>query len=220
MTDENTDMQHEPNGEALPSSEGRSGESDLDSLLAEFEQGQQRQQRPSQKPATATRPTDGNVKQGRPNDTTLNSLAPVIQFAAGEMTRRAEEELKVDLDNAISFIQEADELKGAPSKLIRGLAEAYAQEDPDFGAAFQNRKADAKAWDRALSNAREWAIETVKEWPGNTVRSEVEAAVTSARKTSTRQPESEGPSPSKMAKMSDQEWSEYLGELQEGAAQS
>jgi len=197
-----------------PAEDHGAGESDLDSLLREFEQDQE----PESGKPDADKHAKPKSKQPSRAATT-DDLGPVIDFARGEMTRRVEEEMKADLNKAMSFLKEADELQSAPDRILRGLAEAYAQEEPNFGKAFQQRKNNPKVWSKALGDARNWIIGAVKEWPGNNVRSDIEAAVTSARKTSTKQPDPDRPSVSKMAKMSDQEWMEYLSDLRQEAAQ-
>lgn len=150
-----TDQIAPPNAGAAPRAEGTAGQSELDRLLSEYEKA------PDQKPDTAK---------------VVKSLEPVIQFAQAEMTGRARKVVEDDIQKALDFVYEAEGAKGVPKRIVRGYMEAYAGENPDFVQAFMGREQNRKTWENALSGAREAFLKDFKEIPGNTVRTDVEAA--------------------------------------------
>lgn len=164
------------------------GTADLDSLLGEFQA----------KPQTT--PTPDVLKQ----------LAPVISFAQTEMANRAEEGLKKDLAAAIGFVKEDEAVKGIPDKLVRGMLEVHAVEDPSFARAFENRAKDQKAWQAKLAEAKTAVVAELKGLnPTSRVSSDVLAARASVAGQSSTPPDSAF-DPVAAFNMSDQAWKQHM----------
>ena len=174
-----------------------SGESELDAFLKEYEA--------SSKEKSRTKP------DAKPPDLVkvLQGLQPVVKFASSKMEQEAADTLKKDVDGAIDFLIEPDELTPLPKKWARGFLEVHAIENPTIGAAFENRATDPAAWSTALESTREALLKAIKELPGDNVKSDVEAATAAVQGTSTESTAEEGPSIAVKAKMSDREWAEY-----------
>jgi len=189
-----TDQKTAGNGGAAPRSEPTAGQSDLDTLLKEFE-------------TSETKPDIGRV---------LRPLEPVIEFARTEMAGRAKKEVEDDINKALDYSYEAEELKGVPKRFVRGYYEAYASENPDFVQAFTDRGKNPKGWKAALEGARTEMVKEWKEVPTNTIRTDVEAA--RAAISGTVQP-GEAPKldPRKLMKMSG---SEYRAMVEEEIAKN
>jgi hypothetical protein len=151
-----TDSPEATNDGAAPRLEAPEAKSDLDKLLSEFEGAKPK---PTQEP---------------PQD--LTRLEPVIRFAQDEMESRARQSIQKDIDRATSFMLEPEELKPIPPKFARGFLEAYAQDNPSFAQAFKSRGNDPRRWVSELEEARKAFAEEAKELPGNTVRTDIEAA--------------------------------------------
>jgi hypothetical protein len=112
-----------------------------------------------------------------PTPDVLKQLAPVIDFAQTEMANRAKEGLNKDLAAAIGFVKEDEAAKAFPDKVVRGLLEVHAAEDPSFAKAFENRSKDQKAWQAKLAEARTAVAAELKTIsPNGRVSSDVLAA--------------------------------------------
>lgn len=168
---------------------GSEGTASLDALLQEFE---------GKKPETKSAPV---------NPGALRELQPVIDFAKSEMTERQNKALQDDIASAVKTVKEADEAKEIPDKLIRGLLEVRATDDPSFRNAFVNRHRDPGTWKTKLGEARNDIAAELKGLPTSTVQSDVIAARASISG-QTRQPESDRPKhdPVKMLRMSEQDF--------------
>jgi hypothetical protein len=177
---------------------GSEGTASLDSLLAEFE---------GKTPTKAAPDISG----------ALRKLQPVIDFAETEMTTRRQDALTKDIEAAVKTVKEADEAKDMPDRLIRGLLEVRATDDPSFREAFANRHRDPKTWTAKLGEAKTDIAGELKKLPTSNVQSDVIAARASIAGTA-RQPEP-GPKhdPVKLMRMSDQE---FNGVVQEAIAQA
>lgn len=157
--------------------------SDLDSLLKDFE---------TQKPA--------------------EDLKPVLDFVKTEMAAKQQKTLDDDLTAATESLKKHEGLGKVPDKLLRGLMEAHALDDPSFVKAFENRGQDPKGWETALSQGAEFATELLGKIPkdGN-IRSDVEAAAAAVDGTSHEAPrESELPPVEEQMAMSDQAFDKLL----------
>ena len=124
-------MTERPNGTdggAAPRAEASTAESELDKLLKGFDDG--------------TKPE----KPAEPNAMLVKRLEPVIRFAQAKMESDQRDALNADIESAMKFIKEPDELKDVSNMLTRGYVEAYAMHDPTFLSAFNARKADPKQW--------------------------------------------------------------------------
>lgn len=132
--------------------------SDLDSLLKEFQS------------------TANNTKE----------LKPVIEFAKKKMADDLKETLDSDIASGVATIKKADDaLKDVPDKLIEGLMEIHAKDNPSFVKAFEGRGSDPKAWEAALIEGSKSALALLSELPQNKVRDDLEAANAAVDGTST-----------------------------------
>ena len=130
MTTETT--QTADGGAPAPAGGSAAGAANLDALLKEFDGG---------KPET-------------PKPTIPDDVKPVIEWARSEMTNRQIESVQKDVKDAISFVKEDESIKDLPDKMVRGMLEAHASEDPTFKQAFENRSKDPAAWKAKLAEAR------------------------------------------------------------------
>lgn len=163
--------------------------SELDALLKEFESGAQK--------------TDVAA--------VLRAIAPVVEHVQEERVEKATAGIQKDIESAIAFMREPAEVKDVPTRLIRGYLDGYANENPTVKQAFDTRTANPEAWKKALGEIREAYLNDLKALPGSKVRTDVEAAVASARNQTTA-PTANGndPSPIDMMNMSDATWRQFL----------
>lgn len=175
------------NGGSPSRAETNSAGTDLDGLLNEFEA-----------------PNPGS--QPRAETTVLKAIRPVIEFAETEMRTRAKTALDSDIKSAVSFVQEDAAAKAIPPKIVRGFLEGYAADDVSFAAAFQNRQKDPDAWQKQLGKAKGAFLEEIKGLPGNTVKSDVEAARAAIAGRAEPAGETNLPSPPDMMNMSEREF--------------
>ena len=170
---------------------GDSGESDLNSLLQQYEEGT--------KPKAVAQQPD------------LSKLDPLIRFAEAEMATRQKESFENDVNSAVDTIGEDESFKALPKTLTRRLLVAYAFDNPAFDKAFQNKASDPNTWESALNTAKTALAEEIKELPLASNRDDIEAAVATVQDTGSAD-ETPGVSVAKMAKMSDTEWQSFLEE--------
>lgn len=154
-----------------------------------------------------TRPT-----QGIPQE-----LAPVIRFAESKMIEEVKATIDKEVESAISTLTADEAFKGTPKRLARGFLEAWAIENPEFKQAFEQRKSNPKGWEKALSDASTGFAEDMGKMPGNSVRSDVEAARAAVRGTSSAPPpKPRQKSAPELRNMSDQEFRRYKAQLAAG----
>lgn len=157
-----TETNPNPNGSQKGGTEGKGTGTGpgLNELLAEFERNQ-----------SAAKPSELNAL--------LGAMKPIAEYAETSMRRDRETSLNNDVENAVKFMQEAEEAKALPKRMVRGYVEAYAIETPSFKEAFINRGTNPDGWQQALSKARESLVEEVKPLAGGKIRSDVNAALAS-----------------------------------------
>lgn len=181
---------------ATPGGGGTAGAADFDAILREYTEGT--------KPETKA----GDVSK------VLGELKPVIAFAQTELTKRHEDAQKADIDDAIKFVKEDEGIKDVdiPAKLIRGMLEAYALEDPSFADAFANRAKDKAGWQAKLADARKSVAGELKALnPAARVSSDVVAARAAVSGESATPPPREGePSAEDMFRMSERDFQAYV----------
>jgi hypothetical protein len=172
------------------------GESELDSLLREYE-------------TTAPAATSGSADVGK----VLNHLKPVVDYAKTSMDKDRQDAVDQDIAKAYEFMQETEELKGLKPTHIRGFMEAYALENPSFAKAFHERAQNPESWKAALESGRNW----LKEEIGGMGKSngsdltDLEAAKAAVAGTTDSPPSQDtGPSPTEMFAMSDQKFKELM----------
>lgn len=171
-----------------------SGESELDTLLAEYETDR----------TPETKPT-GDV--GR----VLKGLKPIVEYAQDRMAKDRADAVQGDLDNAFKFVTEQEELKSLKPAVVRGFLEAYGVDHPDFAKAFQNRQKSPEAWNEALTKGRDWLKEEFSGMSKSDDRGDIEAAQAAVTGTTDQVPDAkEGPSVPAMFEMSDVQWESFM----------
>jgi len=172
-----------------------SGDSDLTSLLEQYEEG--------------TKP-----KAVAPTQPDLSKLDPVIKFAEAEMATRQKESFEKDVNDAVEKIGSDESFKALPKTLTRRMLVAYAFDNPEFDKAFQTKAQNPRAWEAALSQAKTALAEEIKDIPLQSGdRDDIEAAKAAVQDVgSGSSGDDTGPSVAKMAKMSDAEWQIFLEE--------
>lgn len=178
------------------------GETALDQLLSQWDQQQ----------------GNGTDAAGKAPDTVsgttaLQALKPVVEFAQREMSERQTKQVNDDMQAAVEFISEPDDLKGLKGNVAIGMLEAFAREDPSFVKAFEQRQTNPSEWKAGLEKARDWVKDAVTDFKGGgteSVRSDVEAAKAAVQGQTTQAAETEGPNPVELFNMSDQDFEEVL----------
>lgn len=188
-TQVNTDQKTQPNAGANGAGAGVSGGSaTVQSLLAEFD-GQ-----------------SGSQPQPAPNPTKqiLEKISPVIEFASQEMEAKQQAAFEKDVAEAVSYLK-GDDLKDVPDELTEGFLHRHAVKgDPAFMEAWNNRHRAPETYKEKLAEARKGFRALYKKLPGETVRSDVEAARAAVQgQTHALSPNADIPSPTEM-----QGWSE------------
>lgn len=176
-----------------------SGDSELDSLLKEFERETKPEPKRTQSPA-------------RPK-ADFSRLDPVIKFAEAEMRRSERETFDRDVNAAVEKIRADEAFKGLPEKLVRRMTIAYAFDNKAFDEAFQKRSDNPGAWDNALKQAARDLAEEVKDLrreEPDTSRDDTEAALAAVRDVTEAQEQDDGPSAAEKASWSDAKWQQYI----------
>lgn len=185
---------------------GNSGDSDLNSLLQEYEEGTTKAAPAQPAPAPTTVKPD------------LSELKPIIDFVEQQKTQKTQETFNQDVDKAVDTLAGQESLEALPKDLVRDMLVAHAFNNADFDKAFQNRADNPAAWDTALKGAEGVLAEKVK---GLTVqqqesndRGDIEAAVATVQDVTdpTAEDLDEGPTVAQKIGMSDTQWRDYLAE--------
>ena len=121
---------------------GAQGES-LDEILNEFDTGTA-QTKPAE---TEEKPKATGGQQETEADRRLRQLE---QESADRRAREAEAEARKAVDTCIGELGAKLEVK-LPKRALEGYLETYARQNPKLIAAFVQRQANPKAWDRVLS---------------------------------------------------------------------
>lgn len=171
-----------------------SGESELDTLLKEYE-------------TDRTPETKPNGDVGR----VVKALQPVVDYARNSMARDQADAVKGDLDTAFKFVTEADGLKTLEPDDVRGFLEAYGANHPNFAKAFENRSKNPEVWNEALGKGRDWMTERFAKFSSSTDRGDIEAAQAAVTGTTDQVPDAkDGPSVPDMFAMSDVQWENFM----------
>ncbi len=187
---QNTADDAQPGGAEAASS----GESELDSLLKEYE-------------TDRTSETKSNGDVGR----LVKGLQPVIEYARDRMVKDQNDAVQGDLDSAFKFVTEQDELKSLKPSTVRGFLEAYGVDHPDFAKAFQNRGKNPEVWTEALSKGRDWLKEEFAGFSQSSDREDLEAAQAAVTGTTDQVPDAkDGPTPTDMFAMAGTEWENFM----------
>lgn len=193
----------EPEQQQATENQAASGESELDTLLQEYQESSE----------STSGPKSSDQPKPRPDPKLRRDLQEVVSYVQEERQTKVDEALKADVEAAVEFIGEVEELKDFPVRLRSGFLHDLAANNLDFSEAFKQRKESPDAWSKALVAARDEMIEEVKNLPGNEVRSDVEAAKAAVSGSSNEAPPPpEGPTPQKKMAMSDTAWENYKTE--------
>lgn len=195
MTETSTDRQNAANSAQPGSVEAAtSGETELDTLLREYETGQ--------KPEP-----NSNIDVAR----VLKGLKPVVDYAQNRMAKDQEDVVKGDIDSAFKFVTETEGLKTLEPDDVRGFLEAYSVSHPDFAKAFENRGNNPEGWNAALGKGRDWMTDRFAKFSGSTERNDIEAATAAVTETTDQVPSGkDGPTAKQMFDMSGVEWESYM----------
>lgn len=123
------------------------------------------------------------------------TMQPVVDYVNNVKAEEQQKRAKAEVKDIVGFFSKEEGLKGIPDKLKRGFLEVHAQENADFGLAFDNKAKNPKAWQAAKKKARDALTEIASKIPGSKGRTDVG-----------------GPSPEQAMKMNAWEWREYLDE--------
>ena len=199
-----TENQTETNGQETPVTEVSPGETELDTLLNEFN--------------TAESVTKSDLQSVvKANQAVAKSFAPVIEYVNAEQEKKATDAFNKDVAEAVSFLTEPEDLKEIPADLAQGYLEVHAIKHPEFKAAFEGKAKNPDEWQTQLGKARDAFADLVKPFSVNTeqadVRTDVEHAVATVQGLTETPAEQVGPTIAEKANMSDQKWKEYTDSL-------
>jgi len=138
-----TDLKNATDPASGQSEVENSGDSDLASLLSEYEEGTQ--------PKAVTAPTPD-----------LSKLAPVIKFAEQAMAASQKETFEKDVNSAVDTLSEDEAFKALPKTITRRMLIGYSFDNPNFDKAFEQRSQNPRIWDAALKEARSALAEEVR----------------------------------------------------------
>jgi hypothetical protein len=187
--------------------DSNSGDSDLNSLLAEYEEGT----KPQVEPKPETRVEQTVVKPD------LSSLDPVIQYARDQMQKDQQKAFDTDVESAVERMADQEAFKGLPKTLVEDAIISHAFKNKAFDKAFQERAVDPTAWDNAQRAAAESLAERMKDLPRledtPDDRDDIAAAKATVEGVQDGQTDiDDGPSIVERWNMSDTDWRRYQDE--------
>ena len=128
----------------------------------------------------------------------VKTVQPVVDYVNNVRAEKQQEEAEADVKDIVDFFSADEGLKGIPDLLKKGFIQVHAQENEEFGKAFDNKSSNPKAWQAAKKKARDELTEIASNLPGSKGRTDVG-----------------GPSPEQLMKMTDWEWREYKEKKEE-----
>ena len=158
---------------------------ELESLLSEYDES-----------AGAPEPTP-NAEIGK----LAKTIQPVVDYVNEDRAQKQKAQFDTDVKDIVGFLSKGEGLKELPDKLKRGFLEVHAQDNAEFGLAFDNKAKNPKAWEAAKEKARDSLKEVASRIPGSKGRTHAG-----------RPGSDDGISPVQKMKMSDFEWRVYLDE--------
>ena len=166
---------------AVPATQDEGASDDLETLLNEFQE--------ETKPAPKT-----------------DKVEEAVNWINEERARKAQEEVKSDIESAVKTIGDTLDLDVKPTaRVIRGLLRDIAEDDPAIQKAFDHRYANPQAWASAQKRAARLIKEELSiDQQTTSDRNAITSAVKSA---STKQPTPE--KAPNLSKMSDREFQQY-----------
>ena len=199
-----TENQIETNERETPAAEVSPGETELDTLLNEFDTADSISKSDLQNVVKAIQPV-------------AESIAPVVKYVNDEREKRATDAFNKDIEEAVAFLIEPEDLKEIPAEFAQGYLEVHATKHPEFKTAFEGKEKNPSEWQTQLAKARDEFAELAKGIPGATeqtdVRTDVEDAVAAVQGLTETPAEQTGPTIAEKANMSDQKWKEYTDSL-------
>ena len=149
-----------------PAGEDIGAQDELDTLLAQYDEGQEPTEPPAEKPSE-----------------------PVVDKRVDALLARERDN---DINNAIDTIMDEVSDVQIPKSMVKGYLFAKESEDPRIGKAFDNRFSDPAGWNRILKGIAQEAKKEFKDLPDKAMtndRNAVEAAVRGASSTKAEAPE-------------------------------
>ena len=141
----------------------------------------------------------------------LRAFQPVIEYAKSEMEAKQTAAETADVSSAVKSVKVDLKLDDKfPDRLVRGYLHDLANSDEAFREAWANRAKAPEVWKAKLKAGTESFAEVVKELPGNSVRTDIEAAAAAVRGTSHSPANGADEfTPTQMMQMSDRDWENY-----------
>lgn len=199
-----TENQPETDEQETPVAEVSPGETELDKLLNEFDTAE-----------TVSKSDLQSVVKA--NQAVVKSFAPVVKYVNAEQEKKATDAFNKDIEDAVAFLIEPDDLKEIPADFAQGYLEVHAGKNPEFKSAFEGKEKNPSEWQTQLGKARDAFAGLVKTLPGSTEqakdRTDVEDAVAAVQGMTETPAEQVGPTIAEKANMSDQKWKEYTDSL-------
>lgn len=192
------------NGSANAAPAASNADSDLNGLLAQFEQG--------------------NAAVAK----FAEFVKPLAEFVHEERNSKIQAKYDSDFKEAVSYVKQTDGLPNMPDRIVQGFMRQYASEHPDFDEAWQNRATNPEAWKRAREIVRDAFKEEVKELPTkealdalaakNAEVKDIKAAKAAVADQSTRPAPSITRNPIADMAMSDRDWNAHMKSVIAGQA--
>ena len=187
---ETTEKQNATDDASGGSEAATSGESELDTLLKEYDTG-----------------------QSKPSDVSkvVKAFEPVAAYAKSRMEKDQADAVKDDIDQAFKFVTEDEGLKNLKKSHVRGFLEAYGSENPEFARAFHERAEKPEQWNAVLEKGRDWMKEEISGLSKSDDKQDLEAATAAVSGTADQiNSDSTGPSANEMFEMSDTDWQKFM----------
>lgn len=146
----------------------------------------------------------------------LKAFQPTIEWVDQQRIAQQTQAVQNDVSSSVKSVKESLKLGDEfPDDLVRGYLYDHANQDKDFAAAWDNRSESPDAWKSQLGKATESFKSIVGKLPGNSVRTDLEAATAAVRNVSTApQPApSEAEYVRQLRRMSDRELEAHMREL-------
>ncbi|KKM27667.1 hypothetical protein LCGC14_1572460 [marine sediment metagenome] len=148
-----TENQTETNERETPAAEVSPGETELDTLLNEFDTADSISKSDLQNVVKAIQPV-------------AESIAPVVKYVNDEREKRATDAFNKDIEEAVAFLIEPEDLKEIPAEFAQGYLEVHATKHPEFNTAFEGKEKNPSEWQTQLAKARDEFAELAKGIPG------------------------------------------------------
>ena len=185
-------MSDEANAQAMPAPEA---EKSLDELLTEFNPQPTPQQQPQ--PQTS-QPTE---------------MDEVVDFVREVKTERQQKDLDDGISGAVETMMKDESLSKLDTTVVEGFLHGRAFKDKNFQKAFETRKDNPAAWNKAVSDATKDMSKKMS-GPDEQITSDLAAATAAVRGTSNTTPSTDSnvKSSAELNTMSDADFESYKKE--------